>query len=532
VASVAKRNPPLSKIRNLFMKNTLSQLKLAALALTLLGLGDFTAQGASTLGFNYWPSGWGCPNGYCDSRVLNDANWPANKALVQRNLDQMASLGCGMVRLMLYPQATGWYLENGNGPGGSNFRSEFTEQKRNIVDLIGMCKARNMRVIITFGNSFLNYQPPPNQNVTWWQGFPTYNSNFAPFLWDTIHWINGFADSIENSAYATSVYFYDIENEYARNLVNAAWYSTYVFDASSIPPLKKGHSVLSLLDAEDLRVNMGSRVLKFTDIHCYPTTCPADRAILEDSYDAMRAKFPGSITIMGEFARWTQYTTDEANQNCTVKDVAGRAKDKGIPYHLHWLFLDNEINPQNYFGLGYQPHQMKDAMGGLITVENLIPNADLESLTGVPAVPTGWGFGSNPSGNTTFAPVAGVAQTNTYCGRVTRALPTGSVFLNAPGFAVSGSSTKKLYINFFFRSNMTGIYPVIHEYDQNWYPIGTLTGTSYTPGTWTWFNYREIVGSQSFALASGTKNIIISIVGTSVSNNSMLDVDTISAFEQ
>jgi hypothetical protein len=79
---------------------------------------------------------------------------------------------------------------------------------------------------------------------------------------------------------------------------------------------------------------------------------------------------------------------------------------------------------------------------------------------------------------------------------------------------------------------MTNIYPAIHEHDANWNSLGTLNGASYTPGGWTWFNYRECMGTQSFTTASGTRNIIISIAGTSVSNPSYLDVDTISAFEQ
>jgi hypothetical protein len=541
------------------MKKTLSHFKTAALVLALLVVGCFSANAGSTLGFNYWPN-WTAQK---DSRVLDTTainNWtPANKAHVERELDQMASLGCGMIRLMLWPQSTGWWLQNSfqvcspgtgtYGPGGSVFCSDFTDQTAHIVDLIRMCKARNMHVIICFANTFLNVDPNPNNtnHLTYWQEFSPYNSNFAPFLWDTIHWVNGFADSIRTSDCASSVYFYDIENEYARNLVNAASYSTYVFDASSIPPLKKGHSVLSVADAQNLQSAMGpNRTLYFTDIHCYPRVCPTPpEANLEWAYDQMQAIFPSSTTIMGEFGAPSPHLCPtptppppcgcpnftEGQQEDTVVNVATRAKAKNIPYHVHWTFLDSSVTTNNY-ALGYQAHQMKDAMGGLITVENLIPNADLESITGVPAVPTGWGFGSSTGTFTTFAALAGAAQTNTYCGRITRTTNSGSVWMNVPLFNVTGASGKKLYIDFFLRSSMTGVYPAINEYNAAGGFIRTQTGTSYTPGTWTWYNYREMVGSQSFTLDVNTRSIRMSIVGTSVSNPAYLDVDTISAFEQ
>lgn len=513
------------------MKKTLSQFKMP-LSLALLVLGCFTVEAASTLGFNYWPTGYDCG-------VLNNANWTtANKAIIQRELDHMASLGGGVIRLVVHPQSSGWWLQTtcptgggSNGPGGSIFCPNFTEQTANVVDMIGLCKARNMKVIIAFANYF---QGPTNSPTYWANFYGSGTTNYTHFLWDVQHWIDGFVDSIEASANASSVLYYDIQNEYDAAFPYSDWYSTFVFDWSTMPALKKGHSVLSLADAQSLSSAMGSRVLKFTDFHCYPTMCPADQAILENYYDSMRGLFPSSQTIMGEFGRWAQYTTDEANQNCTVKDVASRAKTKGILYHLHWLFMDKEFNNQNYFGLGYSTHYMKDTMGGLSSVENLIYNPDME-LPGTGAPPTSWGFGSSTGNNTTFTaggPSSTDARTNLYYGRITRTAASGSVWMNVPTFAVTGTSGKKLYVNFFLRSSMTNIYPAIHEYDANWNPLGTLNGASYTPPTWTWYNYLAVVGTQSFTLASGTKNIIISIIGTSTSNPSYLDVDTISAFEQ
>jgi hypothetical protein len=521
------------------MKKTLSRFKTTALALALLVLGSFTAQAASTLGFNYWPTGY-------DNSVLDNVPWTANKARAQRELDHMASLGCGVIRLMLYPQDSGWWLQqttqvcgaNGgtNGPGGSVFCSNFTDgQTTNIVELINMCKARNMKVIVAFANYF---QGTDNTGHYLWRNFylPLAGNDdilaYTHFLWDVQHWIDGYVNSIQaNPSAASNVLYYDIQNEYYRGFVYSDWYSTFVFDWSAIPEVKAGHSVLSVADAEALRVAMGARTLHFTDIHCYPRTNTPE-SNLEWAYDQMRAKFPSSTTIMGEFGAQTP-TYTEGQQQDTVKDVATRAKNKGIPYHVHWTFLDGSLPPTENYALGFSDHVMKDAMGGLSSVENLIYNPDLELLTG--GVPTSWGFGSSSGNNTTFTaggPSQANACTNSYYGRITRTAASGSVWMNVPPFNATNPSGKKLYLNFFLRSSMTNIYPAIYEYDSGGHFIRTQTGVSYTPSTWMWYNYLACVGTQSFPLATNTSLIRISIVGTSMSNPSYLDVDTISAFAQ
>jgi hypothetical protein len=530
-----------------FMKKTLLHFELAALTVALLVLGSFTAQGASTLGFNYWPGGWGGPNQYCDSQVLSNANWTAaNKAIIQRDLDHMASLGAGVIRFVLWPGSDGWILSSNSphGPGGAQFTSIFAEQTTNIVELIGFCKARNMKVIICFANSYMGKPCDWNQTCDFfWQTFylpPAGGDDilaFTHFLWDTQYWIDGFVSSIEGSANASTVLYYDMFSEYDALLPHMDWYDTFVFDWSTIPNGKKGQSVLSISDAEALRVAMGTTRLQnltFTDFHCYPTTTNTNdiNAQIDQFYDTMRAKFPLSTTIMGEFGHITQFTTQEADQQTIVTTVANRAKTRNILYHAHWLLFDKEINPNNYYGLGYTPHYMKDAMGGLSSLENLIYNSDLE-IPATGAVPTNWGFGSSPTGNTTFTaggPSQANACTNSWYGRITRTVASGSVWMNVPAFAIGSPTNKKLYVNFFLRSSITNISPTIHEYDGNWDSLGMQTGTSYTPLTWTWYNYRTSVGAQSFTLNNATRNIIVTINGTSISNPAYLDVDTVSAF--
>jgi hypothetical protein len=534
------------------MKNTLSRFKMAALAVPLLGLGTFTTQAASTLGFNYWPGGWGGPSQHCDSQVLSNVNWTAaNKAVIQRDLDHMASLGAGVIRFVLWPGSDGWILGDNlpHGPGGAQFQSIFAEQKTNIVELIGFCKARNMKVIICFANSYMGLNV--NTNNYYWKEFylPRAGNDdilaFTHFLWDTQYWITGFVNSIENSANASTVLYYDMFSEYYRLLPHMDWYATFVFDYGAIPDGKKGESILGIDDAEAFRVAMGPRLpyVSFTDFHSYPAQSPIPDVNYPDvasAYNQMRAKFPLSTTIMGEFGYHTgdpghpEWT--EAIQESKVVEIAGKARDNNIRYHLHWLFIDKEVNQANYFGLGYSPHHMKDAMGGLSALENMIPNSDMESVTG--GVPTSWGFGSSPTGNTTFiggGPNQADASTKLYYGRITRNVASGTVWMNAPSFFVSSTTNKKLYVDFFLRSSMTNICPTIHEYAGDWTPIGTpQTGTTFTPPTWTWYDYRTSVGTQSFTLNSATRNIIITINGTTggTAFPYYLDVDTVSAFVQ
>jgi hypothetical protein len=483
-----------------------------------------SARAVSTFGFNYWPAGQDC-------RLLTTANWTTeNKNIVKRELDHMASLGGGLIRFMFWPQFCGWELSPGSSPGGATFTSEFTQMTQNLPELLGMCAARNIKVTIAFGNNFQDAGPNPPTTMWWMTFYGTGTTNYTRFLRDTHFWINGFVDAAEGSTYASTVMYYDIQNEYYRNNPYQDWYSTFVFDWCSMPAAKKGHSVLSVaLDAEALRVAMGPRVLRFTEFHPYPAQ-GGDTANIEWAYDQMRSKFPSAACHVGEFGRPCANPGEETAQQSTLLDVANRCKTKGIPYHMHWMFQDNAISNPNPYGLSYSDHSMKDSMGGLSSVENLASNPDCESVSG--RIPSGWGGGSSDGSYEFVAmgPDKRDACTNSYYARLTRRVASGSVWVNVPTFNVQGG--KNLYVNAFIRSNMIGIHLDVHRYDANWGDQGTVSTLAYNPRGWSFNNFLARVGSFCIPTTANTKKIIISVCGTSVSNPSYLDVDTVSAFER
>lgn len=108
-------------------KRRAPRLRVAALVITLLAFGSFGARAGSTFGFNYWPAGYSC-------NVLKTANWTvANQDIVKADLDHMSSLGADVLRLVFWPQVSGYLLTPGSGPGGATFTSDFTQERSNLV---------------------------------------------------------------------------------------------------------------------------------------------------------------------------------------------------------------------------------------------------------------------------------------------------------------------------------------------------------------------------------------------------------------
>jgi hypothetical protein len=100
---------------------------LVKLTVFLLALCLARDASASTFGFNYWPHGYSC-------RALDNANWTALRPQVAADFDHMASLGSGVVRLMFWPQESGFRLKETFG--GGEFTSQFYEQTANVPDIV------------------------------------------------------------------------------------------------------------------------------------------------------------------------------------------------------------------------------------------------------------------------------------------------------------------------------------------------------------------------------------------------------------
>lgn len=487
----------------------------------------------STFGFNYWPHGY-----HCDA--LNNNNWTTVRPIVAADLDHMASLSGGVIRIMFWPQVSGFLIEGNNG--GGRFTNEFYEQKTNVVDFIRLAHERDIKVIVAFGNNY--FDSGTSAGHRWWMdAYGNSPAGFTNFLNDTRIWMNGFVDSIEASPYKSAVIFYDYQNEYYRVHPYMGWYLTYLYDWSNVPAGKRGVSVLQVPeDVNDLQYQLsvgtgpqqGSRHLEYVDFHSYPAF-PANPNI-EGSYDYVKSKFPNSIVLLGEFGRTALNQSEEQAQQSTVLDVATRARNKGIPYYLNWMLWDNNacLTSNACPSFGYNPNSPRDVLGGMSSLLNIVQNPDMELRNG--STPANWmAAGSIPISFYSGGPSYGDAATNQWYARIRVDQSSGGAWLSSYLTPVTGGN--RVFANAFIRSSMDNVTMSIVEYDQNGNGITYSSGPSFNPVGWSFNNYLQRVGSWSVTLTPNTRYIIVNISatarpGTSSSNPGYLDVDAVSTWER
>jgi hypothetical protein len=166
---------------------------------------------------------------------------------VQADIDQMSSLGADVLRLIVWPEVSGYLLQPGGGPGGGTFTSDFTQEQNNLVTLLSYCSSRGVKVIICFANDYLTLgNGSPGDR--WWMDFDGNTTDgFTNFLRDTQYWVDGFVNTIQGSAYASAILYYDYQSEYTTLNPNEGWYVTFLYDWSTIPSGKRACSVLRVL---------------------------------------------------------------------------------------------------------------------------------------------------------------------------------------------------------------------------------------------------------------------------------------------
>jgi hypothetical protein len=477
---------------------------------------------ASRLGLNYWPQGYG-PD------ALTDANWRTLRPIVAADLDQIASLGGGVVRLMFWPELSGFHL--GGKGGGGQFTPELDEEARNLVDLLSLAYARGIQAIIVFGNSYFdggNGQP----GHRWWQDA---YASFTPFLADTKRWVDTIVNAVEGSPYRGDVIYYDYENEYFTDHPNMGLYLTYLYDGSAVPMGKRGVSLLNVAhDLDDLRhqldsavgPELGRRRLDFVDFHSYPPGLNPD---VKASRDAVQALFPDSTVLLGEFGGEAATAAAEDAQQQVVVDVVAKARANGVPYYLNWMLWDDTPAPSLKFAWAYDRHRPKNALGAVVAASSLVANADFEQRNG--AVPAAWSAGGTvPVELFAMGPARSDAATNGSYGRV-RVQTAGNAWLSSSPFAVTHGGP--LFVDAYIRSNMKWASVDVHEYDASMHELRMTEGRPFAPTGWSYNNYLQRVGSFSVWLGSDTRFVVVAVGGeTGAELPAYLDVDTVSVSQQ
>lgn len=555
---------------------------------------------AGVFGFDYWP--------YCMSNdVLGNSDgvagsdWAQNRPIVERDLDHIASLGGGVIRLVILPNGNvatcdgqdtptqtaswaAWKLPALPTQPSSNqhgtFTQEFTDETSNIPDLIGLAKARNIKVIVTFANTYfrLYSSNPACTDEKIWYCYYT-SGSWTNFLQEAKQWIDGYVGAIEASPNRDAVIAYDFLNETTGQVRTSDpdpakprdWaYVNYMYDNSVVPAGKRAVSVLRAQypkfpagqnDADLLKANLGGRTLDFVDFHSYPDNAGSNNPDYLASYNHLVSVFPNATALMGEFGRQTPWQSaqadrdsQEAQQASRVTTMMSGAQSNSFPYYLHWSLWDSAPpNTSQVLGLGYDPNDPKDALGAVSGEMNgtsaggaqLLANPDLETADSSGTKPANWSSGGQVSPTLLRMGPTSNSATGQYYARVQIANPSPparawltSARFNVP--AADQTGQRRLFVNAYIRSNMTDVRLGVTEYDS----VGQIRQTS-GPGfdpfvpqepetpAWSWYSYLDRVGPWEVTLDPTTTKAIVAVSGTTAtattSGNSYLDVDTTSA---
>jgi len=519
---------------------------------TLLSWTSVTTQNPPdhTFGFNYWPAG------HSDDTLYN-ANWSKISPQVQADLDHIASMGGGVIRIFFWPQVSGFGIAAG---AGGSFNSQLTEIAENLPAFLKLCADRKISVIITFGNNFYDANDPSTGKAWWTDAYGDTSQGFARFLNDTAHWANTIIDAVENSAYANTVIYYDMENEFNRSTEYADWYISFFYDWTHVPDGKRGVSVLDPKDAPELisalassaGPKQGLRRLDYVDFHTYITssTYPNyDRGTPESIATYLRGEFPGTTILMGEFGYQTNDSSpngsaDTLNQQRAELMAISDANNAGVSYYLNWLLWDAIGSDSMTPSFGRLPDTPRDVLGGVSAQLNLAYNPDMEIVSN--GAPAGWGAsGTVPITLTSQNGYGyGNAQTNFRYARVSTSSTSGAVWLASSMMPVKGGH--QLFANAYIRASMTNVHLAVVEYDQNKNWIQSDDGPSFTPSGWQYVSYLHKIAagcsgslvnmdgcSWHVALQPGTAYVILTVGGNPVATSpSYLDVDTVSVWQR
>jgi hypothetical protein len=502
---------------------------------------------ASTFGLSYWP------NGRNSSTTLGPDYWPAIRPTVQRDLDQIVSMGGGLVRFMLWPSADPRVWRVGGDQRGVD-DVLLQDQAANLVDLIGMCRDRGLKVNIAFGNTYLRQKDDTQYWWEWGYGSKTDDPNDTDgwdlFLADARKWVNGYVDAIEQSPVKGTVTNYEYQNELSSGNPWSYPYLRYLYDTTSIPPGKRAASVLNV--SADVSPNpspfvtgLGGRHLDYVSFHSYPAASPPLNPSIATAYNDVTSKFKDSTVFLGEFGRSTPLNADgsvdqlaEDGQRTTVTDIINQSKAKSIPYFVHWMFWDESPPSSKPTGLGYDPQWPKDAFGSVLSLTSLLRNPDMEDTVDRNGAPPGWsakGASTVPGANLTVSlktqgSLQDLAATNTKYAHVGVANPPGYVSLSSSPISINGGNL--LSVNAYVRSNLIDLGLRVTQTLTTGTQV-EATGPTFTPVGSSWNNWLHSAAPWNVCLDPRASKVAVTVRGYagaySPTNPYYLDVDAVAA---
>ena len=483
---------------------------------TPLAGADNGSETAPRFGFNYWPQGYG-------SEALADANWAQLRPVVEADLDHMASLGGRVLRLVFWPQLSGWTIDP------TTFAVTFDQvdmaaRSRNLLELLRMARARRMSVILCFSNNW--FELDHHEGTRWWElAYPS----FSAFLKHSVAWVNAYVQPVRNSFESPTILYYDYESEYSAAHPNIGRYLTTLYDLVPVSPGQRGLSVLRVPeDLDHLIGSLGNRPLDYIDFHSYPYgPVPPLNPDIPGTIAAIKLRLPAARLLLGEFGWQAEAEADEAAQSDTVLAIATVARQQpDLTAYLHWTLWDRSpyTVPPLVWGWAYEHDRPKDVLGTMAATSSALANSDMEQTSS--DKPAGWtADGTVPVDLTAMGP-AGDAATNALYARVHAAQP-GIIWLMSATQPVSSSGTA--YVNAYVRSNMNTVYLQVREYDALGQVIRLDRGPSVHPPGWRFWSYLHAAGSFHVLLTPNTRSVALAVVGDGGAPGDVyLDVDAVS----
>jgi hypothetical protein len=513
-------------------------------------------------GFNYWPNGY-------TSDALSPANWPSVKPQVEEDLDLMASLGAGYLRLMLWPDKSGYEIDVFGPPHfDAGVVGAFAA---NLLDLVELCEARGIRVAVVFANTYLTRLNSPCELCapTWRIGYPLGTEEEArpQFHAESAAWIETFATAIQTSQYKNVVIYYDLNNESSgaqSYQADADLYVNAIYDAvgDTIPVGKRGLSLANVGfaspgdDEIHFATQLGVRRIDFVEFHSYPngnnaSPSPA-HADVEAGVDALSQSdaFPNSVVVVGEVGRPSGGTEGESGQQTTLTDLAGRLLDRSwpedapcvpatapqlaspVPWLANWGFWDYTPTHQYFGDLGIRSTAgPKDAWGAIGECFSAIPNSDFEQTGTSPPHFVADGIDLDLAElDPTLARWTGGAATNGSFARLTAA-GESTIWLSSESVAVRPRS--RVFASAYFRSSGCGTVRIaIAQYDgeQQQLPGSKIGADSVLPqdGEWHLYRLRDAQGGI-VELDDGVEGAAVTLQAECDDAGATFDVDAANA---
>ena len=468
---------------------------------------------ADQFGFQYWP--------YADttvvySKCLYDANWTNLNAQVESDLDHIASLGGNYIRFHWKT----WSSLINNTSSTNHIRTELSEQTNNVVELLQLLDERNLKIIIALENDLLN-------NDAWQTGWPNDQSGFFA---DCLTVYNAIISACENSSYADTVLFYDLENEVQPPDYD---FAIYAYDYANAPAAKRGFSIgQAITKSQQFHDTLTTnRPLAYADFHSY-TDNPQSNVTA--SVPVVRAAFSNATVIMGEFgANLDLCYDDEPLQMLENADRIDAALQTQLAWYSIWSYVDR--NGANPFGALATPDDPRDTMGLISDLFGLARNPDFESATaGLPDNWSCWQSGGDPM---VFWRINDVTKSACGSGYARIALPAGSVSakiqISSDKFDIPAGA-ERLYLNSFIQANQWIDYAqmTVKQFNSSGQQVAWNGSPQFNSPGWGWKNFLHNVGSWSVPLHADCAKAQVIIKGQATpttSDQATLEIDAVSA---